>query len=58
MICADVNEEVLVSEELSSKKTEIVNAISNPQAVAEALKNQPKTFESEEILDINEYEVC
>lgn len=58
MICADVAEEVLVSKRLSSKKTEIVNAISNPEAVAKALKNQSKTFKSEEILDINEYEVC
>ena len=58
MYCADVTEEVLVSERTASKKIERVNAISNPEAVAEMVKEQLKAFASENILDINEYEVC
>lgn len=58
MIFADLEEDVLVSKRTKEKNVDCVKSVSFKRTSKSHVMKETTTYQSHEILDINEYEVC
>lgn len=59
MVFADIDQDVHVSKRTKEKKNDCINTVSVKRTTSKLhLHSETSNFQSKEILDITEYEVC